>query len=95
MRDNTERLARAQHARDRGERFKAFLQDPDVVEIFAAYERDQLNDMLKASPTDDDARRACALAINAMRAFRAFLSAAVVSGETAGETLKREIHHGR
>jgi hypothetical protein len=95
LRDKTERLARAQAARDRGERFATFLADPEVEKIFTNYERDQLNQMLAAKPTDDDARRACALAINAMRQFKAFLSAAVVSGEAAGETLKRDNTHGR
>lgn len=92
MRDKTAILGRLQHARDRGERFKTFLDDPDVAAFFTAYERVEIDAMLKASPTDDETRRAHALAINSMRAFRAFLSAAVVSGETAGDTLKRDTH---
>ena len=95
MRTDPERIERAVQARDRGERFRAFLDDPEISKFFKFYESEQLEKMLAAKPTDDDARRACALAINAMRTFRASLSAAIVSGEMAGETLKRDNSHGR
>lgn len=74
----------------RAEKFAAFMSDPDVVAFFAAYERDQVETMLRAATTDDDARRAASLSIKAMREFRAFITGGIAAGDRALETLKRE-----
>ncbi len=89
-----EALERAQHAVRRSETFQRFVDDPDIKAFFDAYERDCINQMLRAAPTDDDTRRAQALRANAMRELRSFLSSAVVSGERALKTLMKDVENG-
>jgi len=90
LRDETQRLDRASQAAMRGERFRDFMADGDVAAFFAAYERDHIERMLKAGPGEDDTRRDAALAISAMREFRAFIHAAILAGARASETLRKE-----
>lgn len=82
------RLDRAANSVRRAEKFAAFLADPDIAAYFAAYERDQIENMIKAVPTDDEQRRSAALMINAMREFRGFLMSAIASGETSLNVLR-------
>jgi len=89
-RQKHERLDRAHQAAIRGDKFKLFLADPDVDAFFVAYERDQVERMLRADVGDDDARRSCALKLSAMREFRSFLATAVKVGDQASATLLKE-----
>ncbi len=90
MRDETERLDRAAQSAMRGDRFRLFMTDPDVIAFFDAYERDHINRMLNAQPSDDDTRRDGAIRIHAMREFRAFIKAAIAAGDKSAETLRKE-----
>lgn len=90
MRDETERLDRAAQSAMRGDRFRLFMSDPDVIAFFDAYERDHVERMLSVAPTDHESRQGEAMLINAMREFRAFIKAAIAAGDRSAETLRKE-----
>lgn len=84
------RLERASASVLRAEKFQRFVDDPDVVAFFAAYERDRIEAMVRALPLDHDGRQAAAMQISAMREFKAFIASAITAGERSLDILKKD-----
>lgn len=85
--DKTARIDRLQLTASVSRKLAPIL-DEDVQSILNVYETNIINRMVGCKPTDDAGRRDAALELNAFRAFRAVIQAAVFSGPHAVKKLE-------
>lgn len=85
--DAADRIGRLSSDINHAYRIKSLFDDPEVLRWFDMQER-QAIDRILASETDD-ARRASAADLKALRNLRTHLGAVVAAGDRAAATLKK------
>lgn len=89
-RNLAEKLSRAAHSAARGERFRQFVDDPDITAFLDAFDKDRIREMVQCKPSDDEGRRDAALRLWAMQQLRQFIASAISAGQQAERVLARE-----